>query len=843
MSNAKYGAGIGLTLAALLAMPMVSADNHVFGDPAVTHWAPSRSYHVENYLLRLHFDQDKGEVFGDEVVTLKPFAAGFRKFCLDSTDLSIDSVSLLPARGSAVALASESEDPKVWITLDRDYGPQDELKIRIVYHGTPRFGLFFDNPTPAYPDTPREIWTQGESEFNHHWFPCWDYPNDMATSETVVTVPEGQVVLSNGKLVKVSSSGGQVTYDWVESVPHSSYLTSLAIGPWEKVHDSYHGKPVDYYVPRGTDEATVRRVFGLTPDMIGFFSRASIEYPFEKYAQAAVHDFYFGGQENVSATTVQEWALQDPQASQDFPLTEVVAHELAQHWFGDYAQGRDWADIWLNEGFATYFPALYTQYHEGYDAYRLQMLAYQDAAMEQDRDDYLRPIVDRHYSDDGMQMFDSITHEKGASVLDMLRYLLDGPAAMRRPASQDEPLFRALRRYLQSHAAQAVDTDQLLATLRDATGQDLGRFFREWVYMAGTPAYKVSAAYDAAAKSETVMVTQTQTGADVPAVFHMPIMLAFHGAQGESLEVQVQDEAASQSFSVPLSFEPQWVDFDPEGYIEKSLEFPQAQAALAAAAERDPAMRARLWAVSELGKRQGGDADAAVSALVQVLGQDPFYGVRAAAAASLSVLATPAAKQALLANLAQQDSRVRTAVVAGLGRFPGDAAVYQALQASLQRDASYAVRAAAAASLGKSRLPQAFDLLQAELGAKPEIHVARALVGGIAATGDPRAVPLLLGYAQPGEPLRLRMSALGGLAALKGQVERDHPEEFARLMDEDLHDPYLNLQLEAQGLVASLRLTRFKPELSAAAEHAPSLWLRVSAEDDLKRLEAAPASP
>ena len=172
MSNAKYGAGIGLTLAALLAMPMVSADNHVFGDPAVTHWAPSRSYHVENYLLRLHFDQDKGEVFGDEVVTLKPFAAGFRKFCLDSTDLSIDSVSLLPARGSAVALASESEDPKVWITLDRDYGPQDELKIRIVYHGTPRFGLFFDNPTPAYPDTPREIWTQGESEFNHHWFPC-----------------------------------------------------------------------------------------------------------------------------------------------------------------------------------------------------------------------------------------------------------------------------------------------------------------------------------------------------------------------------------------------------------------------------------------------------------------------------------------------------------------------------------------------------------------------------------------------------------------------------------------------------------------------------------------------
>jgi aminopeptidase N len=819
----------------------VFADAHVFGDPTITHWAPNRSYHVENYRLALHFDQAKGEVFGDEVVTLKPFASGFRKFRLDSSDLSIDSVSLLRPNGGPIALESDLQDPQLWITLDRNYTPADRLQVRIVYHGMPRFGLFFENPDAAYPNTPREIWTQGESEFNHHWFPCWDYPNDMATSETIITVPEGQVVVSNGKLVKVTRSGGGVTYDWVESVPHSSYLTSLAIGPWQKVHDVYKAKPVDYYVLRGTDEATVHRAFGLTPDMIAFFSRLTVEYPFEKYDQVAVPNFPFGGEENVSATTLQGWALQDAQASEDFPIAETVAHELAQHWFGDYAQGQDWADIWLNEGFATYLPALYTQYHEGYDAYRMQMLGYQQAAKAQDRDDYLRPIVDRHYND-GMDMFDSITHEKGAAVLDMLRYMLDGPDAVTRRASQDELFFRALRHYLQTHAAQATDTAGLVASLREATGRDLGQFFQEWVYMAGTPAYRVSAAYDPAGKSETVRVSQTQKGTDVPPVFHMPIVLVFHGSHGESARVQVEDDAADQSFTLPVAFEPLWVDFDPDGYIEKTVDFPQSVAMLAAAAEKDSSMRARLWAVGELGKQKGADADPAVDALQQVLANDAFYGVRAAAAGGLGAIGTPGAKAVLLANRLQADSRVRTSVMEALSRLHGDREAYQALLTAFGEDASYAVRAAAARGIGSSGMPEAFEVLHAVLAAKPEIHVARAIEAGLAATGDPRAVSLLLAAAQPGMPLRLRQSALAGLDAMQSVVRQEHLQEFTDLVGRTLHDPYFPLQQMGTRLVVSFRLLQFKLELEAEAAGAPTQWQRDTAKDELAQLQAAAGS-
>jgi aminopeptidase N len=278
-------------------------------------------------------------------------------------------------------LTYSAQDPRLWITLDRSYDAAHALNVRIVYHGFPRTGLFFVNPTPNYPDWPREVFSQGDPELNHYWFPCWDYPNDMATSETVTTVSEGQTVVSNGKLMSVTRSAGQVTYDWVERIPHSSYLISIAIGPWHKFSDKYKDKPVDYYVPTTVDEATARRSFHLTPDMIDFFSHATgVDYPYEQYAQTTVQNFMFGGQENVSATTLTDGTLHDERTDQDYPSTILVDHELGQHWFGDYVRGRDWANIWLNEGFATYLEALYAQHHEGNDAYRFAI--YNDQVAE-----------------------------------------------------------------------------------------------------------------------------------------------------------------------------------------------------------------------------------------------------------------------------------------------------------------------------------------------------------------------------------------------------------------------------------------------------------------------------
>jgi len=811
-------------------------DAHVFGNPNARQWAPSRTYHVENYKLMLRFDEPKEEIFGDEIVTLRPFEAGFRKFYLDSSELTIDSVTLEQEHGAPVSLTFAAEDPRLWITLDRDYDTTSALNVRVVYHGFPRTGLFFVNPDASYPNRPREIWTQGEAEFNHYWFPCWDYPNDMATSETITTVPEGQSVVSNGKLVKVTRSAGNATYDWIESIPHSSYLTSLAVGPWRKVSDKYKDTPVDYYVPDYVDEATARRSFHLTPDMIGFFSSATgVEYPYEQYAQTAVHNFIFGGQENVSATTLTESTLHDERADPDYSSIELVSHELGQHWFGDYVQGRDWANIWLNEGFATYLSALYTQHHEGNDAYRFEIYEDQMAAQAEDRDDYRRPIVDRHYTDP-MAMFDATTHEKGAAVLDMLRYLVDGTEAASHPASQNEPLFQALNHYLVAHHAQTADTADLLEALRATTGQELDWFFREWVFMAGHPDYRVEASYDSTKKIEKLAVEQTQHVDTVTPLFDMPIEFAFYGVNGERKEIQVRDNSQRQEFDIPLDFEPQWVDFDPDGFIDKTVQFDKSLDALIAEAEKDPSMMSRLWAVQQLGAMKQADAQGRVGALVQVLGGDEFYGVRAAAATSLGKLGTEQSKNALLSALQQPDSRVRAAVVEALGNFSKDGAVYDTLVNSLHNDASYAVQAAAAEELGKSGSQQAFGVLQAKLATKPEMYVMMAVLNGLAATKDPRAAEILLAQAQPGVPERIRLVALARLAGLREAIEQSHEQELVEVVRAALHDSFLLVQQAGEELVGAFHLVQFQSDIETEAQHAPMIMQRETAQQILEQL-------
>ena len=821
------------------APPPAASNAHVFGDPNVWRWAPSRTYHVENYKLTLHFDEPNGEVFGDEVVTLRPFDQHFHKFYLNSAGLQIESVNLEPSQeAAAVKLAydTDAKASRLWVTLDREYSPADSLHVRIVYHGFPRTGLFFVNPTKDYPNRPREVYTQGEPEFNQYWFPCWDYPNDMATSETITTVPEGQVVVSNGKLVKIAHAGGQVTYDWVESVPHSSYLTSLAIGPWHKVLDKYENKPVDYYVPAYVDDATARRSLHLTPDMIAFFSRATgVDYPYEQYAQTMVHNYIFGGQENVSATTLTDYLLHDARADQDYPSTDVVSHELGQHWFGDYVQGRDWPDIWLNEGFATYMEALYTQHHEDYDAYRFAIYNDQITEQSEGQEKYSRPIVDRHYND-ALDMFDATTHEKGAAVLDMLRYLIDGPEAASHEASQNELFFRALNHYLEAHHEHVADTADLISAIRDTTGQELDWFFREWVYMAGHPAYRVQATYDSAQKMEKITVAQTQhVDADTP-IFDMPIEVALYGANGEHKQVQVRDNLQQQEFDIPADFEPQWVDFDPDDIIDKTIEFNKSVAMLAAEAEKDPSMMSRLWAAQQLGNEKGADVDARVAALTRVLAGDNFYAVRAAAAASLGNLQTDQSKAALLSALHQPDSRVRASVVAALGNFAHDDAVYDALVSELHNDDSYAAEAAAAEAIGASGNAQAFEVLQSEAASKLEVDVMQSTLVGLAKANDPRAIPILLAQARAGVEERVRMTALNVLPDFKDAIERDHAQELSGLVRAALDDPYIRVRMIGERLAGAFHLTQFRSDIQADAD-APLIFQRRLARAVLEQLQ------
>ncbi len=708
-----------------------------YGNPHAVQHAPRRRYHVLNYRIRLRLDEPQRSIAGAVTITLRPLAAGLRQLALDSSGLAITSVRLL-APGTPQALRFQRRDPRLTIELPRAYAPSETLRLRIAYHGAPKRGLTFLAPGARSPNRPAEVWSYGWPTNNHYWFPCWDYPNDKAASETIISVPAGQAVVSNGALVRVERAAGWATYDWREPAPHSAYLVSIAAGRWTELRQRLGKLPVNAYVPPGVSLARARRSFALTPDMIGFYGRTfGMPYPYAKYAQVAAHDFS-GGLENISATTLTDLTLHAAAGEPDYSSLGLVSHELAHQWFGDLVTERSWANAWLSEGFATFGAALYAGHHAGPHAYRYQIWLDQNAAREEDLTRYRRPIVDRHYTHP-WGILDRTTYEKGAAVLDMLRMTLDHgrePAA----ASPREPLFRALSAYLHRYRARNVDTRELMASLRSATGWNPRRFFRQWVYGAGFPEYRVAAGYDAGRKAERVSIAQTQSSAwQTARVFAMPIELAFYGAGGARKRVMVEDRRRRQSFTVPLGFRPQWVDFDPHDYIFKTADFPRPAQALLAAARRDRAAMARLEAVQQLGALPRCGCGV-IAGLRRSLGQDAFYGVRIEAARALGGLQRPRAMQALLNHLYRNsDSRVRAAIVAALGRYSRNPAAFKQLERRLTTDASPAVEAAAARALGRPGQPQAYRLLAARLAQPQAWQVEYALIAALAATRDRRA--------------------------------------------------------------------------------------------------------
>jgi aminopeptidase N len=751
---------------------------HVFGNPEITQYAPNRTYHVENYRIAAHIDMAKGEIAGEETVRLRALQPGFREFYLNSAQLQIDRVVLAGKQAQPQPLAFRLEGDRLWIRLAAESAPAELLEVHITYHGNPEgrafpdAGLSFIRPDASMPTRPLEVWSYGWPQNNHFWFPCWDYPNDKSTSEVILTVPEPLSVVSNGKLVNEQHGDGQATFDWVEQVPHSAYLISIAVGPWKKYSQTYNSKPVDYYVPPSTDEATAMRSFGLTPDMMGFYSNLfGVEYPYEKYAQTADHNFG-GGTENISATSLAESTLHDARAEQDYPSIDLVSHELAHQWFGDLVTEYSWDEAWLSEGFATFSAALYRGHHDGNDEFRYQIWRDQQTAMGEDTSRYRRPIVDRHYAKP-WDILDRTTYQKGAAVLDMLRYVVDEEVEQR--PSPQEPFFRALQNYLITYRAKNVDTQNLIDTIRQTTGMELNWFFDEWIAKGGYPQYAVETHYDATVRQIQVTVRQTQTVDAVTPLFDMPVQLAFYGAQGQQQQAIVRVRSKEETFTLPLEFQPQWVDFDPEDHIYKTLTMGEPMEALIARGERDRSMTSRLWAAEQLGHVGEGDKAQAIEALTAMLAHDPFYGVRMACAVSLGQLGGPSATTALLTALRQPDSRVRTAALEALSPYASDVRVFPQIVRALHEDDSYAAQAAAAQDLGAAGSSVALEELQRKVSTHPSTHVMRGILPALSHFNDPRARAILQMEADTGTDDESRTLAARSLKAMTDNTTGSRP--------------------------------------------------------------------
>ncbi|MSQ28030.1 MAG: hypothetical protein EXR51_07835 [Dehalococcoidia bacterium] len=759
-------------------------------------FAPDRTALVRHIRLEIDLDIPNKSISGMCTTTLEAVAPGLESIIFDAVELRVGGVTL----EGAGALDYESEGDQLRVKLPAPANPGERFTIRIAYRATPRRGLYFIGPDEAYPDKPLQVWSQGQDEDSRHWFPCLDYPHQKATSEVIATVPQELFALSNGALVETTQDHGRGTksYHWRLDVPHSCYLITLAVGDFAEIEERAGGVPVVSYVQRRRKEEA-RRTLGRTPDMVAFFSEnLGVPYPYDRYAQVFVADFIFGGMENTTATTLTDTVLYDERAALDYNVDSLVAHELAHQWFGDLLTCADWSHGWLNEGFATYFDALYREHHLGDDEFRYWLQGVAETYFSEDPGHYRRPIVSNVYHEP-IDLFDRHLYEKGALVLHLLRSELG-----------DALFWKALGHYVTKHRTQSVVTLDLQRAVEEATGRNLERFFQQWVHRPGYPEFKVSYAWDEAAKSAKLTVAQTQgEGLDTP-VFAVPLEIEFGGASGPVTR-RVEISEKTHTFYLPLPEKPLSVRVDPRGWVLKKLDFDRPKELLLHQLRHSAGALGRVDAVQALGRLGTPEA---VRALSETLQHDSFWGVQREAAKALGSIRSQAALEALLESKALAHPKARRAVVQALGEFR-DAAAAEALAAIARNgDASWFVEAEAGRALGKTRSPLALETLTTTVQRESFNQVVRvAALDGLAELGDEQGIAIAQAWAPYGKPQTARASAIAALGKL-GKLASEKSKDAVRdALLRYLDDPWLRVRMGAIGALEELKDTTTVPAL------------------------------
>ena len=431
------------------------------------HYLPPKPFNIKHIKLDLDIDLEREYIICKEYITIQSIAEKLGIITLDAAELNIKSV-----KGKGV-LDFNTIDDKLNICIEPI--SNEEITLEINYDAKPRRGLYFIKGK----DKDIQVWTQGEATDSKYWFVCVDHPNMRFTSEIIVRVPKEFMAISNGRLIESFEKDNKNVYHWLEEHSHPAYLTSLVIGSFNKVDDTYNGIQLSYYIPkdRAIDEAMLS--FINTKDMIEFFEEyTGIKYPYEKYSQVVVKDFIYGGMENINATTLTIDTLHDRKAHLDFTSDHLVSHELAHQWFGDLVTCRDWQHLWLNEAFATYFDALYWKKSRGNDEFDYYMLQLAEEYFEECRKRYRRAIVTNVYKtpDD---LFDRHTYEKGACILHMLRMLIG-----------EKNFKKAINLYLTRYKFSNAETDDFRKCIEEL-GFGVEQFFEQWLRRAGHPELKV----------------------------------------------------------------------------------------------------------------------------------------------------------------------------------------------------------------------------------------------------------------------------------------------------------------------------------------------------------------
>jgi aminopeptidase N len=498
-----------------------------------------------HYVFRLTITDASDEIAGESTATLRVTSAGLKEVALDLASVVKPAgekgmtVSAVTCGGSPAKFTHEGD--RLRIALTKSPAAGDELTCTTTYRGVPAGGLRLINNIHGERTAFSENWPNNARQ----WLPMIDHPYDKATGEFIVTAPAHYQVVANGLLVEeVDLPGGARRTHWKQSVAISSWLYALGMARFAAhQYGVSKGIPLQTWVfPQNRE--TGQRVFEFTGRRaFEYFSEQIGPYSYEKLAHVQAAGLG-GGTEHATVIFYGEKGV----AAGNAP----VVHEVAHQWWGNAVTERDWDDVWLSEGFATYFTLLYTEQFEGRDAFVRGLRNSRARILDLEKKTPDTPVIHRNLSD-MRRVLNQFVYQKGGWTLHMLRGIIG-----------TDTFWKGIREYYQRYQNQNTSTDELRRVMEQASGKNLGWFFSQWLTRSGVPKLTGTWRYDAASKQIQIELAQSQPGE--PYVLPLEFGIMLPNAQAPRIE-RAEMTAPQGKFSFSADAEPTDVSLDPNTWL------------------------------------------------------------------------------------------------------------------------------------------------------------------------------------------------------------------------------------------------------------------------------------
>jgi len=536
---------VSLVLALLFCAPLAVADNYP-RQPAID---------IQHYIFRVTLSDESDEIAGETTVSVRFVKDGVASFWLDLASAANGkgmTVSEVTSAGAAAQFTHQNGRLSILLgAAPKAPGPAKapvaapragELReFTVKYRGIPADGLKF--PKNKFGD--RTFFSVNWPDKAHEWLPTVDHPYDKATSEFIVTAPARYQVVANGLLQEETDLGdGRRRTHWKQSVPIATWLNNIGVAEFASRHyATAAGVPLQSWTFPKDRENGILTLEEPLRQSIEFYADHIGPYPYEKLAGVEAAGMG-GGMEHASEIFFGERSINGR------PGLGLVSHETAHQWFGDSVTESDWDDVWLSEGFATYFSSLTIEHYEGRDALVRQMKASRPRIFATEKRMPDVPVVQ---TKPWAGIPNQIVYQKGGWSLHMLRGEVGA-----------EKFWAGIREYYRRYRDSSATTADFEKVMEEASGEDLRWFFQQWLYRPGSPVVEGAWRYDAAAKKVQLDLTQTEPGE--PYRLPLEVGITVPGTPAAKVE-KVRFDQKQQHFEFAAEQEPAEVELDPNVWL------------------------------------------------------------------------------------------------------------------------------------------------------------------------------------------------------------------------------------------------------------------------------------